>query len=149
MSTVSVTVERDIAAPTDRVYRILRDYREHHPHILPPAFTSFAVEDGGVGEGTVIRFAVRTGGRTQRFHQRIEEPDPGRVLREVDIDGDLATSFTVVPDGAGCRVRIETTWPAKGVQGLIERLLAPRLLRPVYTGELANLERYAQENPEV
>lgn len=149
MSTVSVTVERDIAAPAERVYRILRDYRDHHPRILPAAFTSFDVEEGGIGVGTVIRFSVKAGGRTQHYHQRVEEPEPGRVLREADIDGDLATTFTVTPDGDGCHVRIDTAWPANGIQGVIERRLAPRLLRPVYTEELANLDRYARDHPDI
>ncbi|HWV22624.1 MAG TPA: SRPBCC family protein [Thermomicrobiales bacterium] len=149
MAVVSVSYDRDIGASAERVYRILRDYWNHHPHILPPAFTSFAVEEGGIGTGTVIRFSVRTGGRTQHFHQRIEETTPGRVLREVDIDGDLATTFVVTPAGETCRVRIETTWPTKGIRGVIERILSPRLLIPIYTEELANLDRYAREHPEV
>lgn len=149
MSTIRVSQEADVAAPPDRVYRILANYRDHHPHILPPAFSSFTVEEGGVGAGTVIRFAVKTGGRTQHFHQRIEEPEPGRVLREKDIDGNLATTFTVNPAGAGSRVRIETTWTSGGVRGFIERLFAPRLLRPIYAQELALLDRYAREHTDV
>lgn len=149
MSYVSIMVERDISAPAERVYRILRDYRNHHPRILPQAFSGFTVEEGGVGAGTVIRFQVTSGGRTQQYHQRVEEPEPGRVLREIDVDGELATTFTVTPVGERCRVRFETTWPAQGVRGVIERLLAPRLLRPIYIEELANLDRYAREHPEI
>lgn len=47
MRTTTVSVERDIAAPADRVYRIIADYRHHHPHILPPGITDLVVEDGG------------------------------------------------------------------------------------------------------
>jgi hypothetical protein len=143
MSYISVGARRDIAAPADVVYRLIADYREHHPRILPPAFSNFSVEAGGIGAGTVIRFDVRAGGRTESFHQRVEEPDPGRVLREIDIDGDRATTFTVTPAGAGCTVHIETTWPAAGLRGIIERLVAPRLLRPIYEDELSRLNNYA------
>ena len=147
MSTVSVSAERRISAPADRVYRILADYREHHPRILPPAFSDFTVEEGGVGAGTVIRFKVAAGGRTQTFHQRVEEPEPGRVLRERDIDGTRVTTFTVAPDGEGCVLNIETTWPAVGVRGVVERLLAPRMLRPIYEDELDRIAAYARDNP--
>jgi hypothetical protein len=145
MMNVTVSARRDIAVPDDLVYRIIADYRKHHPHILPPAFSGFTVEGGGEGAGTVIRFNVTTAGRTESYHQRVEEPDPGRVLREVDVAGDRATTFTVTPAGEGCTVQIETTWTATGVRGLVERLFAPWMLRSLYNDELSRLEAYARE----
>jgi hypothetical protein len=145
MSTGHVSAEAAIAAPADRVYRILANYREHHTRILPPAFTDVVVEEGGIGAGTIIRFKLRAGGRTQEARQRVEEPEPGRVLLERDLDRDMTTTFTVTPDGNDCRVRIETVWTSSGLQGFMERLLAPRLLRPIYKDELARLDRYARE----
>ena len=145
MAEISVGAEGLVAAPTERVYRILADYRRHHPRILPPAFSGFAVERGGVGAGTVIRFRVTTGGRTGDYHQRVTEPEPGRVLREAGIDSDEATTLMVTPEGAESRVRIETTWQSSGVQALLERLVAPRILLPLYRDELARLDRYARE----
>lgn len=144
MNQASVSARREIAAPADVVYRIIADYRDHHPRILPPAFSDFTVEEGGVGAGTVIRFRVTVGGRTESYHQRIEEPEPGRILREADIDGDRATTFTITPSGQGSTVNIETTWPSLGVRGLIERVIAPRLLRPIYDDELRRLEEYVK-----
>jgi hypothetical protein len=149
VSMISASSERDIAASAGVVYRVIADYRQHHPHILPPSFSDFVVEKGGVGEGTEIRFATTTGGRTRRFHQRVEEPEPGRVLREVDVDGDLVTTFTVTPRGDGCRVRIETTWSGAGLRGMIERLVVPRMLKRVYDDELARLEAYVQDHPDI
>ena len=146
MSSISVSAEREIAAPAERVYRILADYQHHHPRILPDAFSDFSVEQGGIGAGTVIRFQVTVGGRTESYHQRVEEPEPGRVLREVDLNGSRATTFAVTPDGDGCHVRIETNWHTGGIRGLVERLVAPRLLRPLYEDELARLDRYAREH---
>jgi uncharacterized protein YndB with AHSA1/START domain len=146
MRQVSVSASRAIDAPAERVYRILADYHAHHPHLLPPAFSNFTVEQGGIGAGTVIRFDVTAGGRTMSYHQRVEEPEPGRVLREADIDGDTATTFTVTPSGAGCTVHIETSWSATGLRGLVERLLAPRILRPLYNDELSRLDAYAREH---
>lgn len=145
MKSVFVAVEREIAAPADVVYSIVADYMRHHPRILPPAISGLIVEEGGIGAGTVIRFTTMVAGTRQAFHQRVEEPEPGRVLREVDMDGETATTFTVTPRGASCHVRIETSIPLRGMRGLVERFLAPRLLRPVYTEELTRLDAYARE----
>ena len=145
MGEIRVTVERPIGAPAERVYRYLADYREHHHRFLPPAFSDFQVEQGGVGAGTVIHFRLTVGGRTQTYRQRVEEPAPGRVLTEADLEPGAVTTFTVTPDGDRCRVRIETAWRRAGVRGLVERLFAPRLLRPLYADELARLDRYARE----
>ena len=149
MADISVSAEAPIAAPAERVYRILADYRQHHPHILPPQISNLTVEEGGVGAGTIIRFQTTLAGRTQRFHQRVDEPQPGHILQEVDLEHDYVTTFTVTPDGSGSRVRLETTWRKDGLQGLFERLLAPRLLRPVYEEELRRLDRYAAGHPEL
>jgi hypothetical protein len=145
MSQVSTSSSRTIAASPRAVYSVLADYVEHHPHILPPSITDLVVEEGGLGEGTVIRFAMTTAGRTQQFRQRVAEPEPGRVLQEIDMDGDVVTTFTVDPAPSGCTVTIMTTWPARGVQGLVERFVAPRLLRKQYDKELARLDTYVRK----
>jgi hypothetical protein len=149
MSTIRISADADIAAPADRVYRILSNYREHHPRILPPAFTDFTVDEGGIGAGTVMRFNMTLAGRTQPARHRVEEPDPGRVLREIDLDRDMQTTFTVTPNAAGTNVAIDTVWKQGGPTGLAMRALAPRLLRPIYADELGRLERYAREHPEI
>ena len=112
---------------------------------MPPAITDLVVEDGDHGAGTVIRFTFKTAGRTEQTRQRVEEPEPGRVLVERDLSREMATTFTVTPTDAGARVHIETTWTGRGVRGVFEHLVAPRLLRPVYAEELSRLDRYAQE----
>lgn len=145
MSTIRVSAESDISAPAERVYRVLSNYRDHHPKILPPAFSNFVVEQGGVGAGTVMRFDMTTMGRTQSARHRVEEPEPGRVLREIDLDRDLQTTFTVTPKGDGSNVRIDTVWNEGGLMGQVMKVLAPRLLGPIYREELLNLDHYARD----
>ena len=44
-------VAAEIEAPAAEIYRIISDYREGHPRILPrPPFTALAVEQGGTGD---------------------------------------------------------------------------------------------------
>jgi len=149
VSTISVSSARVVGAPPDTVYGLIADYRAHHPRFLPPAFSGFEVEEGGVGAGTVIRFTLNAGGRSRAYRMRVEEPEPGRVLRESDTASSLATTFTVTPEGTGSsRVRIETSWAgAGGVGGFFERLFAPAALRRIYDDELARLDRYARSGP--
>jgi uncharacterized protein YndB with AHSA1/START domain len=150
MAELRVAAEAPIAAPADRVYRILVDYRLHHPNILPPAFSDVTVEEGGVGAGTVIRYKITAGGRTRSYRMRVSEPDPGHILLETDDASSLATTFTVTPEGDNSRVAIETTWQgAAGFGGLMERFFAPRVLKGLYADELARLDRYARDHPAI
>jgi hypothetical protein len=148
MGEVRVAKEGGVGAPADVVYGLIADMREHHPRFLPPAFSDFVVETGGVGAGTTTRFKVSAGGRTRSYHMRVDEPEPGRVLTETDLASSLVTTFTVTPAGNASRVRIETVWDgAGGVGGFFERLFAPRVLERLYGDELERLDRYARDQP--
>jgi hypothetical protein len=58
----------------------------------------------------------------------------------------MLTTFTVDPDiDGGSVVRIETVWYSGGLQGAVERMLAPRMLRRVYEQELRLLDRYVRQ----
>ena len=146
MPPIRVSVERVVAAPPDIVYGILANYRDgHHQAILPPAFSDIEIVAGGVGAGTVVRFSLKLGARSRRGEARLDEPEPGRILLETATEGDTQTRFVVEPAAGGCRVRIETELRSSaGPAGIIERLLAPRLLAPLYADELARLNRYAR-----
>ena len=146
MGTIHVSTERGIDAPADTVYGYIADHREHHPHFLPPAFSDFEVESGGVGAGTVIRFKVTAGGRTRAYRMQVAEPEPGRVMTESDTESSLVTTWTVTPDGDRSRVQIATTWDgAGGVGGFFERLFAPRVMRGIYADELERLDAYVRQ----
>jgi len=145
MAEIHVSAERRIAVPPEQVYCYIADYH-HHPNFLPAAFSHVQVEEGGVGEGTVVSFRVRAGGRERAYRMRIAEPEPGRVLTESDQSSSLVTTFTVTPDGGESRVRIETRWQgASGIGGFMERTFAPRVMRRMYQDELDRLERYARD----
>jgi ribosome-associated toxin RatA of RatAB toxin-antitoxin module len=146
MGTIHVSAERTVAAPADTVYGYIADMREHHPHFLPPAFSDFRIESGGVGAGTIARFKVSAGGRSREYRMQVDEPEPGRVLTESDTNSSLITAFTVTPENDASRVRISTTWQgAGGVGGIFERLFAPRVMRGIYVDELERLDAYARE----
>jgi len=142
---IVVSAEGAVGAPAEAVYRYIADMREHHPHFLPPAFSDFQVESGGVGAGTVTRFKLTAGGRTREYRTKVAEPEPGRILTESDTGSSSVTTFTVSPQGAASRVRISTSWDgAGGIGGLFERMFAPRVLRGIYEDELKRLDAYAR-----
>ena len=137
-----------VKAPADRVYALIADYRNGHPHILPKQyFTQLTVEEGGIGAGTRIRFQMKLMGRTQNFHAAISEPEPGRLLAETDLDSGAVTTFTVqrVEGSNNSQVTITTEMQTRsGIAGRIQRFLMTRLLQPVYTAELAQLAIFAE-----
>jgi hypothetical protein len=138
--------EQLISAPADVVYRILADYKTHHPKILPASFSNFEVVEGGIGAGTVATFDIEAGGRTRSMRIEVSEPEPGRVMVEKDLRSSAVTTFTVTPEGEDSSVRIETRWQsAGGIGGFFERLFAPRALRKIYEDELSQLNQYARE----
>ena len=141
-----VSAEGTVEAPADTVYRYIADMREHHPRFLPPAFSDFRVESGGVGAGTITRYKLTAGGRTREYRTKIAEPAPGRVLTESDTGSSAVTTFTVSPQGTASLVQISTAWDgAGGIGGLFERMFAPRVLRGIYEDELKRLDAYARE----
>ena len=144
MPRLHASAERIVPAPAAAVYALLADYRDGHPRILPPAFSDLTVLRGGTGAGTVIRFALRLAGRRQEVEARVEEPEPGRVLSEIYPEKSAVTRFIIDPAGDQSRVRIETSWePSRGLAGVIERFLTPRMFRKLYTQELDLIERWA------
>ena len=132
-----VTATAWISAAPARVYGIIADYRIEHPRILPGEFRELTVERGGVGEGTIIAFAMHAFGRITRSRAAITEPEPGRVLVETMLDGSgVVTTFTVNAARGGSDVTISTVMPRSG---WVERKVAGWFLRGVYKKKLALL----------
>ena len=150
--TFTVNASAPVDAPAEVVYGIIADYRNGHPHILPKQYFEWLeVEQGGRGEGTVIRFQMRVLGQTRVLRAVINEPDPGRVLVETDTSGaGPVTTFTVEPAGSGSHVTISTVLTsAGGPLGVAERFVLRRLLRRIYARELGQLGRVAVERSSV
>jgi hypothetical protein len=150
MPTVTAFAEKVLDAPAATVYNCIADMRNHHPNFLPPAFSDFAVESGGLGAGTVTTFKLTAGGRTRDYRMAVSEPQPGRILSEQDTNSSLVTTFTVTANGADrCTVRINTKWEgAGGVGGFFEKRFAPKALKRLYDDELTRLGDYAMRQPD-
>ena len=141
-----------VEAPADVVYGIIADYRNGHPHILPKQYFEWLeVEQGGRGEGTVIRFQMRVLGQSRVLRAVVTEPEPGRVLVETDTGGGgPVTTFIVEPEGSGSNVTFSTKLTsAGGPLGVLERFVLRRVLRRIYARELEQLNRVAVERSSV
>lgn len=143
----TISASAIIPSRCERVYSLIANYHDGHPRILPKKFSNLAVEQGGIGAGTIIRFQMSVLGRKQTFRAAISEPEPGRVLVETYLDTNGAvTTFTVEPGTAPAdsRVTISTELPVgSGIVGKLEGMFATLLLRPIYIKELQNLARVA------
>ena len=141
-----VSSSERIAHPPAKLYAAIADYKQHHPHIIPPEyFRRLEVLEGGVGAGTRTRVEMRVLGTTRVFEQVISEPEPGRVLVETNQDGSGVTTFTVETAGGGesALVTIATDIVARaGVSGFLERLFTSVMLPRIYREELARLAEY-------
>jgi len=145
----TIRAERQIDAAPKLLYHLLADYRVHHrpEGFLPPAFSGQEILSGGVGAGTEVRYTLTVGGRARIVTSKIIEPDPGRTV--VEIAPGVETTFTVEPTAGGARVRFETVLHESGLQGLLTRLFAARLLRPIYEDELDRLAALTLAHPEM
>lgn len=144
MAVNTVDAGREIAAAPEKVYGCIADYQTQRPAWLPPNFSNLSVEQGGVGDGTVVSYLLTVGNRARNYHMAVSEPEPGSVLAERDTNSSLVTTWTVSPRGTGSNVTVHTEWQgAGGIGGFFERLFAPAALKRVYDDALARLDRYA------
>lgn len=145
MATIDVAASAIIDAPPEAVYALLRDYKVGHPAILPKAFKNLVVEEGGEGAGTVFRTTIAVWGKETHYHMEVSEPEPNRLLREVDKNTGQRTDFIFEPlnDGQQTQLTIATYIPkSKGLVGMLESLITPGVTRRVFVEELANIAEY-------
>ena len=146
MKPVRATASRIMNAPVEQLYKILADYQNGHPLILPRMyFLSLEVEEGGFGEGTIVRFRMRLLGQTRFFRAQVTEPEPGHILQESDLASGIVTWFRVSPaDSHECsEVTITTEFQATGPgQAFVVRAM----LEKVYRAELDLLAGLAESH---
>jgi hypothetical protein len=129
---------QSVGAPPERVREFLRDYRTSRPRILTSQYRDYQVEQGGIGEDTVIAYTFASPGRSRRFRLRVEESDEG--LFERDVESSFVSNWTVDPVATGSSVTLEASWEsAGGIGGFFERLFAPMSLRRTYGQVLQKL----------
>ncbi len=150
MGQISVKASAILNARSEAVYATIADYHQGHPRILPKAFSDLQVEQGGYGEGTIIRFKMKVLGIEQAFHHRVSEPEPGHILVEQDISSaqNVITTFVVTPleNDQKSHVEISTTMNASpGLAGAVEHIVVPMINPRLYRKELKLLEAVAQE----
>ena len=149
MSQIHTEVSDIIPARPEVVYTVLTDYRVGHPAILPkPYFTELQVEQGGQGAGTVVRTRMVVMGVERIFRLTVSEPEPGRVLKEVDEQAGVVTTFTVEPLNGGQQTRVTIATDARaspGVMGMMEKLMNPPITRRIYAEELRQLAEYVRQ----
>jgi hypothetical protein len=137
-----------VEAPPQVVYDLIADYHDGHGRIIPkPPFVGLEVEEGGYGEGTVIRVQIRVLGRVQTFRAVVSEPDPGHTLVETNDTG-YVTTFTVSPRDGGTRAFVTiSTDPGnrRGLRAAGERWLFRRMLEPLFERELGLIAEVAAE----
>lgn len=141
-----ISAESMIAASAGAVYRLLADYRQGHPSIVPKKyFGPLQIEAGGVGAGTIIRFNMTVLGTTKTFRMLVAEPRKGQLLTETDMETGSCTSFTVTQhtDPGRCSLCISTQLPQRpGLLGQLERLMTTWLLKRIYAEELGLIRAY-------
>lgn len=151
MSTIYIQSSAIINAKASDVYAILADYHKGHPAILPkPYFTELIVEKGGIGAGTIIKVSMNVFGTKRTYCMTVSEPEPGRILREVDEDTGTDTTFCVEPlNDKPNQTKVTITTKAKvspGLSGFVERLINPPITRHIYKKELEQLAEYVSNS---
>jgi hypothetical protein len=149
MGQIHVKASAVLNARSEDVYATIADYHHGHPSILPKSFYDLQVEQGGYGQGTIIRFKMKVLGVKQAFHHRVSEPEPGHVLVEQDINSaqNIITTFVVTPieNDQKSRAEISTTMNASaGLAGVVERIVVPIINARIYAKELKLLEAVAR-----
>lgn len=139
MGQVTATAETTLGARPDVVLGALGDYTSVRPKILTDRYSAYEVLEGGVGDGTVVTWRLQATEKRVR-HVVADVTTTADSVVEADRNSTMVTTYRVIPAGGGSKVLVTTTWAgASGVGGFFERMFAPKGLRAIHEGVLANL----------
>lgn len=139
MSQVTATTEATLPATPEAALVALADYVDTRPAILTDRYTDYAVQSGGIGDGTVVTWRLHATEKRVR-HVVADVTTDATGVTETDRNSSLVTRYVVSPAGNGSRVVVTTTWDgASGIGGFFERTFAPKGLARIHDGVLANL----------
>jgi uncharacterized protein YndB with AHSA1/START domain len=144
---IAIEVERTVDAPMELVWRLLRDYGAPRARMASELFAAYELHEAGTG--TVIGYRLRVGRHERTFVLRVEEPSPGRQLRERDRHGGLLVTWTLTPGGDGERtvVRVAAELRDPDLERALARWRARRALRRLHVHLLERLDRELIGNP--
>lgn len=148
MTTITIEVSDVIPATIKVVYHVIADYKIGHQAILPkPAFQEMKVIEGGYGAGTRLKTHIRIWGQSYYYEQIVEEPVPGQVLIERDVNTGQVSTFTLTPlSETSTQVTITSDIPlSRGFRGLLERFSQPTIVANLFKVELKNLADYVSD----
>lgn len=142
MALIRVETSREIAAPPDRIYERLSEYGPGRAAWLPAAnYSEMAVEKGGSGPGTEVRYRLKVGPRQRVYKMQISAPEPGVSVVETDSTSSMVFTWSVRPAGSRSRVMVTCQWSGgSGIRGFFERRFAPGGVRSVLDRALAGLD---------
>lgn len=137
MAQVTATAERVVSAPAERVTAAIADYGTVRPRILTEHYSDYRVEP----DGRVHWRLQATKSRVREQLVDVSTPGEGTVV-ERDAHSSMVTTWAVSPAGPDrSTVTVTTTWDgASGIGGFFERTFAPKGLRRIHEGLLANLD---------
>jgi hypothetical protein len=126
----------------ERVWALLRDFRVARARLLTEHFSHYAVQERGEGAGTVIEYQLRLGRHQRRYVLAVEEPVPGRMLRERARTSAWLSTWTLTPGGEGERtvVRLAVVLRDPQIGGWLGRVRASRALRGLCGQLLARVD---------
>ena len=137
-----------IDAPAHDVYKVLADYHHGHAQIMPPQFFDgmTVLKGSGKGEGTRIEARFSVYGIKDTLIMDVSEPEPGRILQEIDSKALNITRFIVDPiESRRCHVTIQThVMKPRGIFPSVDMWFKRIIMTNLYVEELKMLNQYMQ-----
>ena len=127
---------------------------------MPPQFFDRmrVLRGSGYGAGTRFAATFNVYGRKETLVMDVTEPEPGRVLQEIDTRAVNITRFEVDPindengdgradkgTGTRCKVTIHTdVMKGIGIFAIVEEWVKKVIMKKMFVAELTELDRFMQ-----